>query len=181
MVYNNIIPNKQKYFKEVATMTTAEHEKLAKEYYNGYKKLKQVSFEMAKELDKKGEKMGEYLKQREDKKYFDDEAGFAIKYVQPQKAIFDIDKLEKNIPVYVSREVIKKRLVVDNEILFVALLNRCNFPMDEFWQCVTVEKEVDTKALEQMLDLGEVDKGMLDGTFEIVSKKPYLKVTDKKD
>lgn len=156
-----------------------ECEKLAREYYDGYQELKKMSMEMAEELDAKGDKLKEYLLQCENKKHID-ETGFSVEFVEPQSVAWDIAELEKKVPVYVSREIVKKKLAVNNEIMFVALMNRHGVNMDEFWQCVEIEKEVDSKKLEQLIDLGEVDKDMLDGTFEIISKKSYIKVSEEK-
>ena len=161
-------------------MTSQDGKKIALEYYAQYGALRRMSMEMATEIDATGEKLTAYLAQCDDGRYVDDEAGFSVDYVQPQGVLWDVEELERKAPVYVSREVVRKKLAVDNEIMFVALMNRFGVPMEDFWQCVSIEKAVDTKRLEHLIDIGEVDREMLEGTFQIVDKKPFIRVTDKK-
>ena len=156
-----------------------EYEQLAKDYYIARKTYKEKTLKMDKAINGKAEKIKEFLLSCDSKKYTDKESGFSLKFVEPQIPIFDIERLEKSIPIYASKAVIKKKFIVKDETLLVALLKRCGVPMDDFQECLTLEKEVDEKALEQCIAMGEVTQDMLAGTYTIKKKKAYIKVTEK--
>jgi len=144
-----------------------------------YKKLKEDHIKITKELEEKTEELSGFLKSCENNRYIDNAYGFALKYIQPSKPVFYIDELEKKIPVHLSRDIIKKKLNVNNEVLFVALMRRCGVPTEELNKCLTVEREVDKKALDQAMDIGDITREMIEHTFVIENKKAYIKVTDK--
>lgn len=164
----------------MAIQKKEDYEKLLVEYYEGYKNFKKVSLEMAEELDMKGEKIKEYLSDCENKRYVDVVAGFSVKLVEPEKVVWDIEKFARNAPSDVYRKVVKKKIAVKNEMGLTELLKRHGVDMKSFWECVELEREMDEKALLQMLELGEIEKDVLDGTFELVTKKPYIRVCDTK-
>jgi hypothetical protein len=45
---------------------------------------------------------------------------------------------------------------------------------------LSLEKTVDNDAVFQALSLGEIDTGMLNGTYVIENKKAYIKLTERR-
>ena len=181
VVHNKAGNNAQIFLKEIKMTTKQyrEYEKIAHEYYVRRKEGKEQIAEIEEELNTREQKVKEFLLQCENKKHVDETVGFSMKFVEPQKPVFNAEKLEKSIPVDVSLKVIKKKFAVKNEVLFVALMRRYGVSVDELNECLLLEKEVDQKALEQALALGEIDLDMIDGTYTIEKKKAYIKVTEK--
>lgn len=104
---------------------------------------------------------------------------YTCSLVEPQSIKYDVSKLEKTLSKKQLNKVVEKRIVVNDTEAFIEYLKSIGANPKEFKNLITVNKEVDKKALEQMYELREVTFKQLEGTYKITNTTPYLKTTSK--
>lgn len=145
--------------------------------------LKKQEFELNSsnfELEKKAfyAKMEEYWKSNNisEDKISDDK--FSISKIQSVKIEFDIDKLEKVLDKKTLNQVIIKKYAITDFSNLIKYLKSCGVDSKKFKSFISIDKTVDQKAIDNLIDVGEIDKEDLSGTYTAIVKNPYFKVVN---
>lgn len=127
-----------------------------------------------------------YLEARELKQEemtFDDAPDVIVKVIKvvPSKVEFDIPKLKASLGKRKVDLILKRQYdIVDIDGL-VSYLKEFNVDPRIFKSFLNVIEEVDKDELEQMEQLGEIEKDELSGCYEITYNAPYFRVTERRN
>jgi hypothetical protein len=120
----------------------------------------------------------------EDKKVFENETLLGSnKKIEVQKQqrvsiIWNIEKLEKKLGKKKSSSVIVKSYTINNWKGFSSYLSECGCDPNIIKSFISVEKTVNQKALDNLSDLGEIDKNDIKGCYEVKKGLPFYKVKE---
>jgi hypothetical protein len=95
----------------------------------------------------------------------------------PVKVDFDVDALQKKLDKKLFSQVVSTTVTVDDLHGMIAYLKQFGVDPKVFKSFITVSKDVDKAALDQLEALGKIDKEDLVGTFEAKVGKPSFRVT----
>lgn len=95
----------------------------------------------------------------------------------PVKVEFDVDALQKKLGKKLSSQVVSTTATIDDLSGLIAYLKQFGVDPKVFKSFITVHKDVDKAALDQLEALGQIDKEDLVGTFEVKVGKPSFRVT----
>lgn len=95
----------------------------------------------------------------------------------PVKVIFDPVKLLKKLGKKLASRVVVTTATIDDYSGLVKYLKSCGVDSKVFKSFVTLHKEVDKDAIEQLEAIGEIDKEDLAGTFEATVGKPSFRIS----
>lgn len=91
------------------------------------------------------------------------------------------EKLEKRIPKSVAKKVIKKKYWISNMKGLTEYLKSCGVDPKEFKKFLTIEREVDVKAVDQLGNVGELTAKQISGCYIVKCHKPYFTMSVKKE
>lgn len=106
-----------------------------------------------------------------------DDKSFKVTDVVRRSINFDVDALEKKLPKETARDVIVKSYKITDYKSLVAYLKQCNVDPKKFKQFIEVEKTVDTKTLDRLSDIGEINLNDIEGCYTVTDSAPYVKIT----
>lgn len=109
--------------------------------------------------------------------YKDNNKKFKVTDVVRKKIEFDVDALEKKLPKATLRDIIVRTYRISDYRGLVKYLKQCNVDPHKFKQFIEVEKTVDTKTLDRLSDIGEVDLKDIEGCHTVTDGTPYIKLT----
>lgn len=109
------------------------------------------------------------------------ESTVTVTMVQTAKVIFDIDKLKKAVGKKLSKRIIKRQYeIVDIDGLIVYLQD-CGVDPSVFKSFLNVTEEVDEDELDQLEQLGKIDRGQIKECYTVQKNEPYFRVTEKQN
>lgn len=106
--------------------------------------------------------------------------GLAVTRKQNSSVKFDADKLEKALGKKLSQDVIIKQYQITDMAGLIAYLKECGVDPRIFKSFLHVSKSVDTKALDQLEELGKITADQVKGCYTITRQKPYFTVNVRK-
>lgn len=137
------------------------------------------------ELEKKEfyNKMEEFWKVNkiQDEKISDEK--FSVSRVQSVNVDFDIEKLEnalKQVPDILNQVILKQYEIIDINGL-IKYLKKCGVSSSKFKSFLSIKKSVDKKSIDNLVELGKIDKEILSGTYTVTVNNPYFKIKYKED
>lgn len=106
----------------------------------------------------------------------------AINKIVKVKINFDVDKLEKRLDTELRQEIINKKVEIINLEGLIEYLKQCGVNPKEFKKYINVRKEVNTKKLDRMEELGRISLEDIEGCYSIDknSSTVYFKVALRK-
>lgn len=98
------------------------------------------------------------------------------------KINFDVNKLEKRLDNELKQEIINKKVEIINLEGLIEYLKECGVNPKEFKKYINVRKEVNTKKLDKMEELGRISLEDIEGCYSIDknSNTVYFKVALRK-
>lgn len=109
-----------------------------------------------------------------------DEGNIKLTMVNQTKIEWDIEKLKKVIDRDIRKKVIEQKVIINDYDNLVKLLKQNGVSPKQFKQCITVEESLDEKTLENCLELGEITKRQIKGTYKLHKSSGYVRITDRK-
>jgi hypothetical protein len=103
-----------------------------------------------------------------------------VKKVCQQKILWDVDKLEQKIDKELLDEFLIKKYTITDMQGLVKYLKSCGVNPKKFKSFISVEKSVDADALNQLSEIGEIDKSDVKGCYTLNKSSSYLKIKTKK-
>lgn len=107
-----------------------------------------------------------------------DNCPLKVTNVKQRKVIFNIPKLEERFDKKTLDKFIKKEYKINDWVGLVKYLKSCGVNPKKFLSFIDVSKEVDSKKLDELGELGEVTLADLKGCFEIQENVGYIKITE---
>jgi len=159
-----------------------------------HRRIKSISFELFKLNQKFKEQEQEYKKRKSElqnqifaftKKNNMTGFGFSIgnhtynfSAVQPKSLVFDFDKLKKKLDKNIYNKIVKKEYSISNMEGLIKYLKSCGVNPKKFSSYLSVKQVVDMKQIDNLQELGELNKSDLEGCYEVKELASYVKVTD---
>lgn len=100
--------------------------------------------------------------------------------IQRVNVEFKVDKLEKVLPKEVAKKVIVKRYEITNMEGLISYLKKCNVDPQVFKSFLNVDKQVDTKEMDKMEELGKITIEQIKGCYSVKKSNPYYNVSEVK-
>ena len=97
-----------------------------------------------------------------------------VSRIQKANVVFDADKLESALGKRLSVGVILKSYTIVDMPGMISYLKEIGADPTIFKSFISVEKSVDTKALDRLYDVGKVDEDQIKGCFTIKPQNPYF-------
>lgn len=119
-------------------------------------------------LEKNGNKKG-IIETKEEK--------ISLCVVEPSSIIWDMEKLQKQLGKKLSDVVFNKQVTITNYNAVVELLKKYGVPAKEFTQFLTVKKEVNQEAIDNLFQLGKISKKDIKGCYTVKKGTAYVKLT----
>lgn len=110
-------------------------------------------------------------------RYADGNKTFKATQVIKRSIQFDARALSRKLPKAAKREVILKSYRISDYRGLVSYLKQCNVDPNIFKKFIEVERSVDAKLLDKLIDIGEVELKDIEGCYDVVESEPYVKVT----
>lgn len=159
-----------------------------------HQKIQKISFELFKINQEFKQREQEFKKRKDElqKQIFDfakknDFNGFGFSIgnhtysfcpVHPKSLVFDIQKLKKCLDKKTQDAIIKKEYTVSNMDGLIEYLKSCGVDPKKFKNYLTIKETVDTKAIDQLSALGQLDKEAIKDCYEVHKKTSYVKMQD---
>ena len=100
----------------------------------------------------------------------------SAKRIKRKRITYFAEKLEKLLGKEKSKKVINKTYVINDFKGLVAYLKECGVDPKIFKTFIDVQREVDTKSLEQMYELGDVTLEEIKGSYNVDTICSYIDV-----
>lgn len=99
--------------------------------------------------------------------------------VQPVKVLWDTEALRGVLDKSQRKKILRKKYEVTNWARLMQLLKDAGVDWQDFLKCVSITEEVDEKALEKLVDLGEVEESEVKACSEVKLGTPSYRFTEK--
>jgi hypothetical protein len=103
-----------------------------------------------------------------------------VKKVTPQKILWDIDKLEQQLDKELCNEIVTKKYNISDMQGLIKYLRSCGVNPKKFKSYLTVEKSINADTLNQLSEVGEIEKEDIEGCYTINKSSSYLRISVKK-
>lgn len=100
--------------------------------------------------------------------------------VQPRSIDWDLEALKKVIDNDIIKEVIDREIVITDFDGLKQLLKKHGIKAREFKKYIEVREELNTEALDNLVQCGWIDRKQLKGTYKIKAGTEYIRMTRKK-
>ncbi|MBR6604631.1 MAG: hypothetical protein IKK92_01965 [Prevotella sp.] len=105
---------------------------------------------------------------------------YTVTRIQKSSVEFDADKLEKQLPKAIVKDVIIKRYEIVDIDGLIAYLKECGVDPKIFKSFLHVSKSVDCTELDRLDELGKISRGQVKGCYTVKRQKPYFTVSVKR-
>lgn len=105
---------------------------------------------------------------------------YTVTRIQKSSVEFDPDKLEKQLPKEIAKEVILKHYEIVDIDGLIAYLKECGVDPKVFKSFLHVSKSVDCTELDRLEELGKISSGQVKGCYTVKRQKPYFTVSVKR-
>lgn len=162
--------NDKKAFSEVLNLYRLEQKfKVAKQQYEDEKKklsLKVRNYMFSKDYSQLDFKSREFGKVH-------------VSNVIRKSIIWDVEKLKNKIDKDLTDQFIEKKYIVNNMPGLIKLLKEAGVNPKQFKKFITVEEKVNQQKMNELSEIGEIDKEDIDGCYELKEAEGYLKISVK--
>lgn len=100
--------------------------------------------------------------------------------VQKSSVVFDADKLEVALGKELAGQVIHKRYEIADMYGLIAYLKECGVDPKIFKSFLAITKQVDSRELDRLEEIGKVTLDQVKGCYTINAQKPYFTVKNGK-
>lgn len=103
-------------------------------------------------------------------------ASIECRKITPMSVVFNAEKLEEKLGKELARNFVETKIEIVDWDGVVDLLKEHGVKPSEFKKLISVEKKVNTKALEQLEALGVVTKEDVKGCYKVNKKESYIRI-----
>lgn len=93
--------------------------------------------------------------------------------------VWDVEKLKKTLDKDLTDQFIEKKYIVNNMQGLIKLLKEAGVKPKEFKKFITVEEKVNQQKMNELSEIGEIDKEDIGGCYELKEAEGYLKINVK--
>lgn len=105
---------------------------------------------------------------------------FKVRIVKQRKIIWDIDALYRKLSRKVFNQIIDKKYSIKDYDGLVEYLKTCNVDPKKFQEFIYVDKTVNKKRMDDLGELGEINKEKIKDCYIIEENSGYVKITNLK-
>ena len=148
------------------------------------KKIKSICFELfkVKQMEQEAKqkyaeiqsKLKEYFRNKEEKslQFSVGNKSYKITDVNPQKIVWNIDKLLKqfkanDVDKEVINQIVKKNYTITDWNGFASVLKSYGVPAKEVLEYISVDKKVDQKKMNELSEIGELNETTIEGCYSV--------------
>ena len=110
-----------------------------------------------------------------------DSKSYSVKKVQRVTVNFDPEKVEQQIDEDLHTQFVTKRYAITDIDGLIKYLKSCGVSAKRFKSFITVEKGIDRKALDNLIEIGEITMDELEGCYEVKESESYLRFNIKEN
>lgn len=99
-----------------------------------------------------------------------------VKSITQKRIVWDVEKLEEKLDKEICNECIQKTYEINNIEGLIKYLKSCGVNPKKFKSFLNVQKKVDNKKLNELSELGDINKKDLEGCYELKESEGYVKI-----
>lgn len=107
-------------------------------------------------------------------KFVAKDTSIGVTMVERTTVVWDAQKLERRLPKRLAHSVIEKSYTISDMKGLSQYLKSCGVDPEVFKRYITVNRNVNEKALEDLSNRGEVPDSVANGCYEVRRGKPYF-------
>lgn len=165
-------------------LSKEEYEKIVIDYFEEKKKHDEISKKFNDVKKRFYDVSNSYFEDNEIKKSFNVESGksnLLVSMVKRVKLVFDADKLEKKIGKKFSKEVIDKKIEIEDTDGFMKYMKSISADPNVLKSFFNVSKEVNKEALDQLEAVGKIDGSDIEDCYEVKVMQPTFQLRERKN
>lgn len=93
--------------------------------------------------------------------------------------IWDVEKLKNKLDKDLTDQFVEKKYIVNNMPGLVKLLKEAGVNPKQFKKFITVEEKVNQQKMNELSEIGEIDKEDIKGCYELKEADGYLRISVK--
>lgn len=101
-----------------------------------------------------------------------------VRPIVNKKIIWDFDKLESKVDKSLLKQFVLKEYVIEDFDGLIKYLKSCGVNPKKFKEFLKVNKKVDSKALDQLYDLGEIEFEDVCECYKVEITSGYVKISE---
>lgn len=136
-------------------------------------KLKREIAELTQEYEDNRSLLARYFDKTGKKSFTidDNDEEFRVKKVETLYIKYDVEKLKERMDPDLFAEITTKTYIVDNMTMLKTFFKNQNIPAKTFKRWFRVDTQVDSKAINELFNLGSLSLEDLEGCYEATLKK----------
>lgn len=99
-----------------------------------------------------------------------------VKSITQKRIVWDVEKLEQKLDKEICNEVITKTYEINNIEGLIKYLKSFGVNPKKFKSFLNVQKKVDNKKLNELSEIGDINKKDLEGCYELKESEGYVKI-----
>ena len=163
-------------------ISAKEFESYVVKFFNKKKEFEKYKKEFDKEKEEFYKESEKYFEDNEIEKNVDFDLGkinFTLSRIKRVKLVFDIDKLCKKFSKKIVKEVIRKRIIINEVDSFMKYMKEIGASPKVLKSFFEVQKEVDKEKLDQLEAVGLIDASDIEDCYEVEVSKPAFSIRSK--
>ena len=173
-------------------ISAKEFESYVVKFFNKKKEFEKYKKEFDKEKEEFYKESEKYFEDNEIEKNVDFDLGkinFTLSRIKRVKLVFDIDKQEiqfynidklcKKFSKKIVKEVIRKRIIINEVDSFMKYMKEIGASPKVLKSFFEVQKEVDKEKLDQLEAVGLIDASDIEDCYEVEVSKPAFSIRSK--
>lgn len=150
------------------------------EYYNEVRKKEQLAISnfMFTNLPKEQETFE--IELDEGANYYTNHTKVRVTRVRQRKITWFLDKLKKKLDKETYNKVVDKTYTINDMQGLIKYLKSCGVDPKKFKKFIDVEEQVNESRIDNMFNIGEIEKADVSGCYDIKLGEPYIRITETK-
>ena len=97
--------------------------------------------------------------------------------VVTKKIVWNIKKLKQKLKKEIYNEVVEKAYYITDMKGLTEYLKKCGVQASEFKKYIDIQERVNERKIDNLSEIGKIEKTDIEGCYEVALGKPYLKMT----
>lgn len=102
-----------------------------------------------------------------------------VTHIIRKSIVWNVEKLRKSLDKDLADQVIEKKYIVNNMPGLIKLLKKSGVSPKQFKEFITVEEKVNQQKMNELSEIGEIDREDIEGCYELKEADGYLKINVK--
>lgn len=112
--------------------------------------------------------------------YYTNHVKLNVTRVRQRKITWFLDKLKKRLDKETYNKVVDKTYTINDMQGLIKYLKSCGVDPKKFKKFIDVEEQVNESRIDNMFNIGEIEKADVSGCYDVKLGEPYIRITETK-